>query len=537
MSSADRVSAGPQDRFNDLYSAVYRVLDDAKEHRDLVKLYKGSHGSRDPHSLVTGLGTYFFVHHRSVFGYVCSQVGHPPPYRVGELDDFDRSYEPRIRTRAAFDLLRAEIGREGESAEDVLNYVADRQHALGAYRGGSSGFDEEARALAAAHFQHEGIEVNPADVSVFCGGFKGVLIALCAALMCRRVYDELHHDGGVVLAPEGYYQSLRLVPTIFGGTITTTHELTGDTVASWLAETDGRAGRIVYVPFVNNATGTVLTDQRAVEIAAVLLDYNRVHPRAPVYVLADEVYVGSCLDPTLTPRSIASITGSEVGSSALGRMADWTVTVVTPSKTFALATSRVAFAATSNQALRHALSHYRTVFSHGRTPQIDEVTGIAAICLTPQRWIDRWNTHYRDTLHWMRSELADINAEVGFDAFTLELPQGGWYAPLRMSRRLVPGVTNAVDALAVLLHYGRDQADTGIGVLPGELFGLAPGATDFALRATFAGDHTELRRSLDRFRQVARALTGPDGARLITEACARARKVADLDAILRHIRY
>jgi hypothetical protein len=37
--------------------------------------------------------------------------------------------------------------------------------------------------------------------------------------MCRRRNDQLTHEGGLLLAPEGYYQSLRLIPAVFGGEI------------------------------------------------------------------------------------------------------------------------------------------------------------------------------------------------------------------------------------------------------------------------------------------------------------------------------
>ncbi|MGI8310360.1 hypothetical protein [Saccharopolyspora hattusasensis] len=60
----------------------------------------------------------------------------------------------------------------------------------------------------------------------------------------------------------------------------------------------------------------------------------------------------------------------------------------------ALPTSRIAFAHTNNKALRSALAHYRTMLSYGRVPQGDELTAAAAICLTPQHWIDRWDRTY-----------------------------------------------------------------------------------------------------------------------------------------------
>jgi hypothetical protein len=46
--------------FDDLYTATYAILDDAKSDHDLVKLYKGSHASPDPHPVVTDFGEYFY---------------------------------------------------------------------------------------------------------------------------------------------------------------------------------------------------------------------------------------------------------------------------------------------------------------------------------------------------------------------------------------------------------------------------------------------------------------------------------------------
>ena len=66
-----------------------------------------------------------------------------------------------------FDLLAEAVRRPGESAADVFAYVTTRTHQLGAYRGGSSGYDDEARAFAAAHFRAAGMGTTPAEVLVF----------------------------------------------------------------------------------------------------------------------------------------------------------------------------------------------------------------------------------------------------------------------------------------------------------------------------------------------------------------------------------
>ncbi len=94
-------------------------------------------------------------------------------------------------------------------------------------------------------------------------------------------------------------------------------------------------------------------------------------------------------------------------------MGERTVTVVTPSKTVALATARVAFATTTSPRMRAALAHYRAVFSFGRVPQAGELPSVAALCLTPQNWIEDWNTEYRHRLALLTAGLGDINQELG----------------------------------------------------------------------------------------------------------------------------
>ncbi|WP_433466986.1 hypothetical protein [Spirillospora sp. CA-128828] len=174
--------AALQSGFDDLYTAVYAVLDDAKSRHDLVKLYKGSHASPDPHPVVTDVGAFFYRERRGLFGYACRQAGpHAPAH--ADLDVFDAAHRPRISVRAVFELLYPQLARPGESAVGVLRYVAGRRHRLGAYRGGSSGLDEEARAFAAAHFTSVGVPCTPDQVAVFCGGAKGAFMAFCAAIM------------------------------------------------------------------------------------------------------------------------------------------------------------------------------------------------------------------------------------------------------------------------------------------------------------------------------------------------------------------
>jgi len=525
----------PQGEFDDLYSAVYRILDDAKTGHDLVKLYKGSHASPLPHHRVLDFGSFFYRTRQGLLAYACEAAGGASE---AHLDAYDRDHAPRVRTRAVFEHLVSFFRKPGESRAAFLRYLTSRTHDLGAYRGGSSGYDDEARALAAAHFNTLSVPATPANTEVFCGGAKGVFLAFCAALMCRRRHDQLTHEGGVLLAPEGYYQSLRLMPAVFGGEIHVVPELSWETIQRWLAETVRQPNRAVYVPLVNNADGRVLTWLRACSVASAVLRHNQAHPRQPVYVLADDVYAGSYLAPGLAPTSVASVTGAALGDPALGVMSDWTVTVATSSKTFALPTSRIAFATTTSRRLLDALRHYRTVFSMSRAPQVTELTAAAALCLTPATWAEQWNHHYRSAYQALALRIEAVNTEAGFAACTVQEPEGGWYLPLRLSPALFGGqATSAMDAFAVMLHYGRGSQDTGIGFLPGELFGQRTHQEGFAVRGSLAVSPAELDAFARRLSDAVRLLRGPDGHAVVSYARRRARDVCDLDAILARCRY
>ena len=147
-------------------------------------------------------------------------------------------------------------------------------------------------------------------------------------------------------------------------------------------------------------------------------------------------------------------------------MGGCTVSVVSSSKTFALPTARVAFATSANTWLRAALSHYRTVFSHGRVPQASELAAAAALAFTPTDWITGWNARYRDRLTQLDAALQRINDEVGFPALGMHRPEGGWYVALTISRAVFPvRITSSVDAFAMLLHYGDTDRDSGLGML------------------------------------------------------------------------
>src|SRR5690348_13503827 len=113
---APPVSPLPQPTFEDLYTAVYALIDDAKTDHRVVKLYKGSHGSPNPHHIVTDFARWFFEHRRGLLGYACNKVRpQAAKYIVDDLVEYDSAHEPRVPTLEVFRLLDKAQCQTGET--------------------------------------------------------------------------------------------------------------------------------------------------------------------------------------------------------------------------------------------------------------------------------------------------------------------------------------------------------------------------------------------------------------------------------------
>jgi hypothetical protein len=94
--------------------------------------------------------------------------------------------------------------------------------------------------------------------------------------------------------------------------------------------------------------------------------------------------------------------------------------------------------------------------------------------------------------------------------------------------------------LVLLLNYGQYRRDTGIAMLPGELFGHGLNGPQrwLTLRGSLAVDPGDLLGlTVARLREMALQLRGPHGPGIVGHALNCAQTVADLDKILRHRRY
>lgn len=111
--------------------------------------------------------------------------------------------------------------------------------------------------------------------------------------------------------------------------------------------------------------------------------------------------------------------------------------------------------------------------------------------------------------------------------------------PLRIIRTLFGDrVQTSLDALAVLLYYGRDERQSGVAMLPGELFGQGCEDGWYTLRANMATDTGTMARTVQRLREVAMALRRDRRAEIVGYALNRARRVVpNLDQTVANRRY
>jgi hypothetical protein len=345
-----------------------------------------------------------------------------------QLETFDQHRQPHISTRTAFAALSAAY-RPPETAPDTyLTQIVNQKRTYGT----AANHDHEARAFAATHFTQCGQRTTPDHVQIFSGGTANILDAFL-----RAVINE-HED--YLVAVTGLEIPCHQGPA--SAAVILVEDFTDDVLDEWLGPSPNDLERTaLYVPLVNRLTGQILTQERALAIAAAVLRFNRNHPQRPVHVLADDSDLGSNHSPDIAEiaRPLGIITGLDVGDTSLGKMSDWTLTVATPGTLYGLPHPQISFAITGNQHLRNALIPATNPNTYTSTTPLDELDAAAALCLTPHHWIEETNSCTLKNLRTLRHAIGRINNKLGFDALTLSnLTAAGRYTAIRLHPRLFP---------------------------------------------------------------------------------------------------
>ena len=359
------------------------------------------------------------------------------------------------------------------------------------------------------YFNNLGI---PADENhiVMGTGYKSLYHTLMNVLMTKDVaVDDEGRDlrvrsGGTILVPKGHYQSLVKAPSWHNSCLRQVEKLDREHIEKELAERGDI--KALYFSVVANPSGEVMLESRIREIAETVLDYNDKNRDNPLLVIADQVYNGSILKDGIKIFSIASVKNEK------GRMYDYTVTIVSPSKTLGYASARVGFA-TSGAWLpgddKCVIARMEKVLDNEGCDGMEvsnEVGVIGAYSFSSRDWINSNSAYIRSQLERARRHVEDINRSVGYEFFTINDPDAGWYILSEFKRKNLPsGIENSLDLMVYFLNYNHGKNESGFKARPGAQFGYEAEHLEpmdyLILRSTLAMQPEDLDDFFRRFKE------------------------------------
>ncbi|MCP4116286.1 MAG: pyridoxal phosphate-dependent aminotransferase [Desulfobacteraceae bacterium] len=455
-----------------------------------------------PHPMALGAQRHQALHYTGLLGYLAQEAekkGLP-------LADFLKEFSPEngffIDLYVAYEELWQRSGHRHLEFGCFLDLRKQEKIFPTGYLDHCHG-QTETLVLMAHYFKGRQVPATP-DQVVMGTGFKNLFNALMTVLMKGEVRvdaqgrDFRESKPGTILVPRGHYQSLVKAPSFHNGRLKVIERMDEEHIREALENREDI--KAVYFSVVANPSGDVMPEAQIRGIARAILEYNASHPEDPVFVVADQVYNGSLLKEGLEILSIASLTGDrldmEDDSAKSMAMFDYTVTIVSPSKTLGYASARIGFAASNARIpgdLDDIITRMGNVLGHEGSDGVEvsaEKGALGAYAFTPLSWIDANSGYVKGQLARARHHVATINRSLGKEFFTINDPDAGWYILSSFPRKHLPlGIRDSTDLMAWFMGYARFRKDTGVIVRPGSQFGLE--APNFEPR-----DHLILRSTL-----------------------------------------
>ncbi|MCD6395936.1 MAG: pyridoxal phosphate-dependent aminotransferase [Spirochaetaceae bacterium] len=394
------------------------------------------------------------------------------------------------------------------SFEDFLVWQKNEKIGSTGYLDNCHGQDESL-ALMKNYFQNLGLPVEENQV-VMGTGFKNLFNALISVLMTKDVEvdgngrDFRKRSPGTILVPRGHYQSLVKAPSFHNSRLKVIERIDATHIRK---ELENRGDiKAVYLSVVANPSGAIMPEEQMRGIAKLILEYNKNNKNNPVFIIADQVYNGSILKKELTIFSIASV------YNKYASMHDYTITIVSPSKTLGYASARIGFAASGAIIpgdTTSIISRMKALMAHEGSDGVEvstEVGVVAAYAFSSKKWIDENSSFIRSQLVRARQHVDSINSYLGYTFFTINNPDAGWYILSKFMRKnLPPLIKNSTDLMVYFMNYGHCAPNTGFITRPGSQFGYeAPNLpqNDFLiLRSTLAMKPEDLDEFFRRFKE------------------------------------
>lgn len=474
-----------------------------------VNAHVGGQYFFSPHKMALEAHIHHTIHHSSLLGYLSSRAEEKEQPLAGYLRQFCPEKGHFIDLYEAYrDLWKNSQDRDLPFDDFLIKQSCQCI--------GSTGYldfchgQEESLYLMKNYFRNMGLPAH-VDQVVMGTGFKNLFNTFLTALMTKDVRvdgdgrDYRESSRGTILVPRGHYQSLVKAPSFHNSRL----KVIEKTDREHIREELERRGDIkaVYFSVVANPSGDIMPREQICGIADAVLEYNAEHLDNPVYVIADQVYNGSILKEGLEIFSIASV------KTPQGNMFDYTITIVSPSKTLGYASARIGFACsgiTIPGDRASLIDRMGVILGHEGSDGVEvstEVGVVAAYAFSSQEWIEHNSRYIRSQLVIARSHIRAINGHIGRNFVNINDPDAGWYILSKIKKADLPsGITDSTDLMVFLMNYNLCRNDTGIICRPGSQFGYEspslPKMDHLILRSTLAMTADELHEFFRRYSQA-----------------------------------
>lgn len=460
-----------------------------------------------PHNMALEAHVHHTINHTSLLGYLSSLSDKEAVSLSEVLKRFCPENGFFIDLYKAYQDLWKNSSLKESSFELFLDYQKKQKVGSTGYLDYSAG-QVESLALMKNYFQNMGLPVQDNQV-VMGTGYKNLYHTLLNVFMTKDVAldengrDLRKRDCGTILVPRGHYQSLVKAPSWHNSRLKVIERMDGENIRK---ELEDRADiKAVYFSVVANPSGEVMPEKQIREIAETVLEYNEKNPDNPVFVIADQVYNGSILKDGVKIFSIASVVWKN------SKMFDYTITIVSPSKTLGYASARVGFA-TSGAWIpgdkSSVISRMEKVLDNEGCDGIEvsnEVGVVAAYSFSSEEWINSNSSYIKSQLERARKHINSINNSIGSQFFEINNPDAGWYILSKFLRTNLPSlIEDSTDLMVYFINYSHSAANSGFICRPGSQFGyeatnLPP--NDFLiLRSTLAMKPEDLDDFFRRFK-------------------------------------
>lgn len=461
-----------------------------------------------PHQMALDAHIHHTAHHTSLLGYLDSLAKKEQIPLMNLLKKFCPENGYFINLYEGYQDLWRQSEKNNLTFKEFLNFQKNQQIGSTGYLDYTTG-QIEGLTLMRNYFRNLGIPVGENQI-VMGTGFKNLYHTLMNVFMTEDVcLDDRGRDlrkrtSGTILVPKGHYQSLVKAPSFHNSRLKIIEKMDGENLRRELETREDI--KAAYLSVVANPSGEIMPEEQMRGISEVVLDYNRKNKDNPVFVIADQVYNGSILKKGLEIFSIASISDKSL------RMFDYTITIVSPSKTLGYASARIGFA-TSGVWIpgdsKSLISRMAKILDNEGCDGIEvsnEVGVVAAYAFSSKAWIDNNSAYIRKQLHRARKYVDAINNDIGKTILEVNDPDAGWYLLSKFKRDILPDkIRTSKDLMVYFMNYNHCNDNSGFISRPGAQFGYEavnlPEMDHLILRTTMAMQPEDLDDLFRRFRE------------------------------------